>query len=117
MNQGTSTFSNNLVTKTTRVFPCISPGNFNFTVITMEIVNKETSELNRWRPSSGGSIPATILRQSVELFLSPLTSAANISNLQYEIAEKLKKSEVIPMHKTRKSPKEGERRSHKLTVA
>ena len=73
--QITSAFNNHLNIKNIReVFPEISSNNFEFTTkVTEESVKNEVLKLNTKNSSSSRSIPATVLKQSVETYLPFLT--------------------------------------------
>ena len=57
----------------------------------------EVLKLNTKKSSTSGSIPATILKQSVETYLPFLTKAIHLAITECESPDKLKKSEVIPL--------------------
>ena len=57
------------INKIREVFPEISSSNFEFTKVTEKSVKNEVLKLNTKKSSTNGSIPATILKQSVETYL------------------------------------------------
>ena len=62
-------------------------------------VKNEVLKLNTEKSSTSGSIPATILKQSVETYLTFLTKAINWAITECEFPDKIKKSEVILLYK------------------
>ena len=54
--------------------------------------------LNVKKSSTNGSIPATILKQCVDVYLLFLTKAINHAITENSFSEQLKKSEVIPLY-------------------
>ena len=111
--QITSAFNNHVSIKKIReVFPEISSNNFEFTKVTEQSVKNEVLKLNTKKSSTSGSIPATILKQSVETYLPFWTKAINLAITECEFSDKLKKSAVIPLYKKTRSLKEGELPSH-----
>ena len=100
----TSAFNNYVSIKKIReVFPDIkiSSKNFEFTKVTEESVENEVLKLNTKKSSTNRSIPATILKHFVEIYLPFLTKAINLNITKCEIPDKLKKSELIPLYKKR----------------
>ena len=74
--QITSALNNHISIKKIReVFPDISSNNFEFTKLTEQSVKNEVLKLNTKKSSTSGSIPATILKQSVETYVLFLTKA------------------------------------------
>ena len=55
-------------------------------------------DLNVKKSSTNGSIPATILKQCVDVYLLVLTKAINHAITENSFSEQLKKSEVIPLY-------------------
>ena len=108
--QITSAFNNHVSIKKMReVFPEISSNNFELTKVTEESVKNEVLKLNTKKPSTSGSIPATILKQSVETCMPFLKKIIiNLAITECEFPDKLKKSEVISLYKIAGSLKEGE---------
>ena len=109
--QITSALNNHVSIKKIReVFPEISSNNFELTKVTEESVKNEVLKLNTKKPSTSGSIPATILKQSVETCMPFLKKKIiiNLAITECEFPDKLKKSEVIPLYKKAGSLKEGE---------
>ena len=100
LEQITSAFNNHVSIKKMReVFPEISSNNFEFTKVTEQSVKNEVLKLNTKKSPTGGSIPATILKQFVETYLPFLTKAINLAITECKFPDKLKKSEVIPLYK------------------
>ena len=94
----TSAFTNHVsIKKIHEIFPEISSNNFEFTKVTEQSIKNEILKLNTKKPSTSGSIPATILKQSDETYLPFLTKAINLAITECEFPEKLKKTEVIPL--------------------
>ena len=60
------------------------------------------------KSSTNGSIPTTILKQYVDVYLPFLTEAINHAITKNSFREQLKKSEVISLFKKGGSFKEGE---------
>ena len=78
--QITSAFNNYVSIKKIReVFPEISSNNFEFTKVTEQSVKNEVLKLNTKKSSTSGSIPATILKQSVETYLPFLREAITLA--------------------------------------
>ena len=78
--QITSTFNNHVSVKKIReVFPEISSNNFEFIKVTGESVRNEVLKLNTKKSSATGSIPATILKQSVETYLPFLINLKSLN--------------------------------------
>ena len=77
-------------------YPEIVPDTFKFT---SEDVKKEIMNLNVEKSSSSKAIPATILKQSVHIYLTFLTNCINHSFVANKFPEELKVSEVIPLYK------------------
>ena len=100
--QISSAFKNHVSIKKIReVFLEISSNNFEFTKVTEESVKNEILKLNTTKLSTSRSIPAIILKQSVETYLPFLTKAINLAITECEFPDKLKKSKVIPLYKKR----------------
>ena len=96
----TSKFDNHIsIKKIKESFPNIVSGDFNFQEVAREDVKKEIINLNVKKSSTNGSIPATILKQCVGVYLPFLTKAINHAITENTFPEQLKKSEVIPLHK------------------
>ena len=94
----TPAFTNHVsIKKIHEIFPEISSNNFEFTKVTEQSIKNEILKLNTKKPSTSGSIPATILKQSDETYLPFLTKAINFAITECEFPEKLKKTEVIPL--------------------
>ena len=98
--QITSAFNNHVTIKKTRDASLeISSNNFEFTKVTEENVKSEVLKLNTKKSSTSASIPARILKQSIENYLPFLTKAINLAITECEFPDKLTKSEVILLYK------------------
>ena len=75
--------------------------NFSFKMVSLDEVNKVVLKLNSKKPSTYGAIPASILKQTIEVHLKYLTNTINHSLKESTLPDKLKQSEVIPVHKKR----------------
>ena len=96
----TSNFDNHVsIKKMKESFPNIVSSDFDFQEVAREDVKKEIINLNVKKSSSIGSIPATILKQCVDIYLPFLTKAINHAITKDIFPEQLKKSEVIPLYK------------------
>ena len=116
--QITSAFNNHVsIKKIRKVFPEINSNNFEFTKVTEQSVKNEVLKLNTKKSSTSGSIPATILKQSVETYLPFLTKAINLAITECEFPDKLKKSEVIPLYKKQDPLKKENYRPISLSVS
>ena len=80
-------------------YPEIVPDTFKFTLVSSEDVKKEIMNLNVKKSSSSKAIPATILKQSVHIYLPFLTNCINHSFVANKFPDELKLSEVIPLYK------------------
>ena len=88
--QVTSAFNNHVSIKKIReVFPEISSSNFEFAKVIEESVKNEVLKLNTKKSSTSGSIPATILKQSVETCQPFLTKAINLAITECAFPDKL----------------------------
>ena len=97
----TSNFDNHIsIKKTKESFPNIVSGNFNFQGVSREDVKKEIINLNEKKYPTNGSIPATILKQCVYVYLQFLTKAINHAITEDIFPEQLRKLKVIPLYKT-----------------
>ena len=76
-------------------YPEIVPDTFKFTLVSSKDVKKEIMNLNAKKSSSSKAIPATILKQSVHIYLPFLTNCINPDDK----LDELKLSEVIPLYK------------------
>ena len=98
-NEIISTFDNHIsIKKVQECFPDASSTNFEFTEVSQDKVKKEVLDLNVKISSPRSSIPATILKESIEIHLSFLTNPINYTIKNGEFPDKLKNSEVIPLH-------------------
>ena len=79
--------------------PEIVPDTFKFTLVSSEDVKKEIMNLNFKKSSSSKAIPATILKQSVHIYLPFLTNCINHSFVANKFPDELNLSEVIPLYK------------------
>ena len=87
------------IKKIKEFFPGINVNDFEFETVTMEDVKKEILNLNTKKSSTSGSIPATILKQSLDIYLPYLTKSVNYAINESEFPAELKHSEVIPLFK------------------
>ena len=71
----------------------------------MEDVKKEIINLNTKKSSTSGLIPATILKQSLDIYLPYLTKSVNYTINESEFPAELKHLEVIPRFKKEDSLK------------
>ena len=65
----------------------------------MDEVKKEVLKLNSKKSSTYGAIPASILKQTIEVHLKYLTNTINNSLKESTFPDELKQSEVIPVYK------------------
>ena len=65
----------------------------------MEDVKKEILNLDTKKSTISGSIPALILKQSLDIYLPYLTKSVNYTIKEGEFPAELKNSEVIPLFK------------------
>ena len=72
---------------------------FIFKIVSMDEVKKEVLELNSKKPSTYGAIPASILKQTIEVHLKYPTNTINNSLKESTFPDELKQSEVIPVYK------------------
>ena len=87
------------IEKIKEFFPDINFNDFDFETVTMQDVKKEILNLNIKKPSTIGSIPATILKQSSDIYLPYLTKSINYTINEGKFPAELKHSEVIPLFK------------------
>ena len=80
-------------------YPEILPESFKFQFLSNNEVKKEIENLDTKKSSTYGSIPATILKQCVNAYLSHLTNSINYSIQHSNFPQELKLSEVIPVYK------------------
>ena len=80
-------------------YPEIVPNTFKFTLVSSEDVKKEIMNLNVKKSLSSKAIPATILKQSLHIYLPFLTNCINHSFVTKKFPDELKLSEVIPLYK------------------
>ena len=73
--------------------------NFSFKMISMDEVKKEVLKLNLKKSSTYDTIPASILKQTIQVHLKYLTNTINNSLKESTFPEELKQSEVIPAYK------------------
>ena len=62
----------------------IVPDSFNFKSVSLDDVKKEVLNLNPKKSSTSGTIPVTILKQTIDVHLQHLTNAIN-HKLQHEL--------------------------------
>ena len=78
INQITSGFQNHVsIRKIQECFPNIKANDFNFRQVSLKEVKSEILNLNIKKTSTKGSIPATLLKQCVDIYLPFLTNATN----------------------------------------
>ena len=65
----------------------------------MDEVKQEIKNLDLKKESTYGSIPVTILRQTLETYIEKLTNSINYSFQINVFPDSLKKGEVIPVYK------------------
>ena len=71
---------------------------FDFKLGSDDDVKKEIENLNIKKSSTYGSIPASILKQCVDAYLSQFTNSVNYSFQNNNFPQELKRSEVIPLY-------------------
>ena len=71
-------------------YPEIVPDTFKFTLVSSEDVKKEIMNLNVKKSSSSKAIPATILKQSVHIYLPFLTNCINHSFVANKFPDEFK---------------------------
>ena len=90
-----SNFDNHVSTKKIKEsFPSIVSSDFNFQEVAREDVKKEIINLNVKKSSTNGSIPETILKQCVGVYLPFLTKAIN-----HAITENTFREQLNPLKK------------------
>ena len=65
----------------------------------MDAVKKEVLKLNSKKSSTYDRIPASILKQTIEVHLKYLTNTINNSLKEFTFLDELKQSEVISVYK------------------
>ena len=83
------------IKKIKEFFPDINVNDFEFETVTMEDVKKEILNLNTKKSSTSGSIPPTILKQSLDIYLPYLTKSVNYTINESEFPAELKHSEPL----------------------
>ena len=73
--------------------------NFSFKMVSTDQVKEIALKLNSKKCSTYGAIPASILKQTIEVHLKHLTNTINHSLKESTILGELKKYEVIPVYK------------------
>ena len=73
--------------------------NFSFKMVSMDEVKKKVLKLNSKKSSTYGAIPASILKQTIEVHLKYLTNTINNSLKESTFPDELKQSEVMPVYK------------------
>ena len=73
--------------------------NFSFKMVSMDKVKKEVLKLNSKKSSTYDVIPASILKQTIEVHLKYLTNTINNCFKESTFPDELKQSEVIPVYK------------------
>ena len=67
--------------------------------MSLDDVKKEVLNLNPKNSSTSGTIPITILKQTIDVHLQHLTNAINHTLQTSSFPHKLKQSKVIPVYK------------------
>ena len=81
LNEMISTFDNHIsIKKINEYFLDASNTYFEFTEVSQDEVKKEVLHLNVKKSSTSSSIPATILKKSIEIHLAFLTNSINYTN-------------------------------------
>ena len=107
--QITSVFKNHKsIRKVQECFPNIEENDFNIQQVSLKEVKSEILNLNIKKSSTKGSIPATILKQCVDIYLPFLTNAINKTFIDNYFPKELKKAEIIPVYKKDDPLKKGE---------
>ena len=100
INEIISTFDHHTsFNKIKEYFPDAFNNNFEFTEVFQDEVKNEFLHLNVKNSSTSTSIPATILKQPIEIHLSFLINSINYSIKNGECSGKLRKSAVILLYK------------------
>ena len=90
----TTNFDNHVsIKKIKQSFPNIVSGNFNLQEVAREDVKKRNNKFECKKISTNGSIPETILKQCVDVYLPFLTKAINHTITENTFLEPLKTSE------------------------
>ena len=87
------------IKKIHETFPNIIPENFHFKKVSKDDVRKKIRKLKVNKPSTYDSIPGSILKQWVDVYLPYLTDSINYSLKESTFTEELKHSEVILVYK------------------
>ena len=87
------------ITKIKDSNPISNTDRFCFTEFTEEEVRLEISNLSSDKASTYGSIPVSILKQSIDVFIGKLTSTINHSLASNKFPDRLKNGEIIPVYK------------------
>ena len=77
-------------------YPELLPESYKFQFVSNNELKKETENLDTKKSSTYGSIPATILKQCENAYLSHLTNSINYSIQHSSFLQELKLSDVIP---------------------
>ena len=80
-------------------YPEIIPESFNFKLISHDDKKKEIENLNIKKSSTYYFIPASVLKQCVDVYLSLLPNSINYSFQHNSFPQELKLSEMIPLYK------------------
>ena len=73
--------------------------NFSFKMVSVDEVKKVVLKLNTKKSSTYGAIPASILKQTIEVYLKYLRNTINHALKKHTFPNELKQSEVIPVYK------------------
>ena len=76
-------------------FPNIKANDFNFRQVSLKEVKSELLNLNIKKSSTKGSIPATILKQCVDIYLPFVTNPINKTFLDNYFPKELKKQKLF----------------------
>ena len=96
----TKNYENHIsVRKIKEAYPEIVPDSFHFKSVSLEDVKKEVLNLNPKKSSTSGTIPVTILKQTIDVHLQHLTNAINHTLQTNCFPDKLKQSKIIPVYK------------------
>ena len=87
------------IRKIKQAYPEIVPDSFHFKSVSLDDVKKEVLNLNPKKSSTSGTIPVTILKQTIDVHLQHLTNAINYTLQTNCFPDKLKQSKVIPVYK------------------
>ena len=87
------------ITKIKDSNPISNTDRFCFTEFTEEEVRLEISNLSSGKASTYGSIPVSILKQSLDVFIGKFTSTINHSLASNKFPDRLKNGEIVSVYK------------------